>query len=274
MSYVRRQEVANQGNASALREDELPPRLARSIEVMWNPGGSSTRADRPRLNVSRIVELAIAVADSEGLDAVSMQRVAGELGYTAMALYGHIPGKPELVDLMREAAFGLPPESAASDGDWRTEIERWVHALWERYLQHPWALRVPTRSAPIGPNELAWFEAALRALSGTGLSAADMIAVTTFLSSAVRDMARIASELEPMGPGYGHVVARIIDGGRYPILTGLIRAGTFEDSNDDDVRPMLDLGLHHLLDGIEAHLAQAAAESSAAPKRKRKAADT
>jgi Bacterial regulatory proteins, tetR family len=59
--------------------------------------------------VSRIVELAIAVADSEGLDAISMQRVASELGYTAMALYRHIPGKPELVDLMREAAFGLPP---------------------------------------------------------------------------------------------------------------------------------------------------------------------
>ena len=256
-----------------MREDKLPPRLARSIEVMWAASGSSTRADRPRLNVSRIVELAIAVADSEGLDAVSMQRVAGELGYTAMALYGHIPGKPELLDLMREAAFGLPPEPAASDGGWRTEIERWVHALWQRYLQHPWALRVPTRSAPIGPNELAWFEAALRALSGTGLSETDMVAVTTFLSSAVRDMARIASELEPMGPGYGHVVARIVDGGRYPILTGLIQAGTFEDSDEDDVRPMLDLGLHRLLDGIEAHLAEAA-KASAVPKLKRKAADT
>jgi hypothetical protein len=77
-----------------------------------------------------------------------------------------------------------------------------------------------------------------------------------------------------MGPGYGHVVARIIDGGRYPILTGLIRAGTFEDGDDDDVRPMLDLGLHRLLDGIEAHLGQAAAKSSTAAKRKRKAADT
>ena len=74
------------------------------------PGG------RVRLTPARIVQAAIKIADAEGLDAVSMQRVAGELGYAPMALYRYVPGKALLVAAMSDWAFGTPPARSVLPG--------------------------------------------------------------------------------------------------------------------------------------------------------------
>ncbi|WP_275432075.1 MULTISPECIES: TetR family transcriptional regulator [unclassified Streptomyces] len=159
------------------------------------------------------MDTAVAVVDAEGLDALSMQRVAGELGCTAMALYRHVPGRGQLVAAMVDTATGRPP--AASGAGWRAEVEAWVDALWSTYARHPRMVRVATVSAPVGPNELAWFEALLSPLARPGADRGELIALATFISGAVRDLARPATELDPdAAAAYGRVLAERHRGGR------------------------------------------------------------
>ena len=221
------------------------------VDILWGVNRNRDQRRRPELSIDAIVDAAISVADAEGLEAVSMQRVAGELGYTPMALYRYIPGKAQLIDVMSDVAGGLPPDQSAAGRDWRGAIEQWADALWDVYQRHPWMLRVQTRTAPIGPNGLAWFEALLQALSRTGIAHGDMVAVAMFISSAIRDLARIANELVPMGLGYASVLQRILDGGRFPTLAAMIAAGSFEEDPDRGVKPAVEYGLSRLLDGIE-----------------------
>src|SRR5687768_9018481 len=100
---------------------------ARSMALLWRPPDTSAvrRGPRSSLDVGRIVAAAVRLADTEGLGAVSMRRVAGELGVPAMTLYSHVPGKGELVDLMLDAALGelYPDEQAPTAGNWRARVE-------------------------------------------------------------------------------------------------------------------------------------------------------
>ncbi|MFE5658277.1 TetR/AcrR family transcriptional regulator [Streptomyces sp. NPDC056517] len=244
-----------------------PADLGAVADLLWRADpGHPQRAEetRPRLGVRLIVNTAVAVADAEGLDALSMQRVASELGCSAMALYRHIPSKDQLVAAMTDAATGRPPAppspaSSASpdtpDTPWRAEVEAWVEALWNLYLGHPWMLRAPTLSAPVGPNELAWFEALLSPLHRAGLDRRELIPIATFVSSAVRDLARVATELDPAGAAaYGEVLARRLDPTRFPTLCSLAGEEGLDEAEDGDVTPIVRHGMRFLLDGIEARI--------------------
>ncbi|MFD0149146.1 TetR/AcrR family transcriptional regulator [Streptomyces sp. NPDC055721] len=217
---------------------------AATFRLLWEAKPSA----RSSLGVGGIVEAAIALADAEGLAAVSMQRVAGELGYTAMALYRHVPGKDQLVALMADRAQGDPP--AESGKDWRTEILNWADAAWDFYLAHPWMLRVATTGAPTGPNAMAWFEALLRPLARSGLATENLVATAMFISSAVRDLARIATEIVPSGPDYGNLLAQVVQPDRFPTLASLMASDAAVE-DDGDVRPALDFGMALILDGLK-----------------------
>ncbi|MGW6917830.1 TetR/AcrR family transcriptional regulator [Kitasatospora sp. NPDC054939] len=221
---------------------------ADTFRLLWE----AKESPRASLSVGRIVDTAITVADRDGLGAVSMQRVAGELGCTAMALYRHVAGKEQLVALMADKAQGRPPAEAGAD--WRTEILHWADAAWDGYLAHPWMLRVATTGAPAGPNELAWFEALLRPLATSGLATEGLVATAMFISSAVRDLARISTEIVPAGSEYGELLTRVVRPDRFPVLASLLEADGVQD--DGDVRPALELGLGLLLDGLEGRTAQ------------------
>ena len=102
--------------------DQAPPELhlPPSIAAAWGLAGRLAKGPRPALNLDKIVSAAIAVADAEGLDALSMSRVAGQLGTATMSLYRYIAAKGELLDLMQDAAYGPPPEVPDGQLDWRT----------------------------------------------------------------------------------------------------------------------------------------------------------
>ncbi|SDM24704.1 TetR/AcrR family transcriptional regulator C-terminal domain-containing protein [Nonomuraea jiangxiensis] len=95
---------------------------------------------------------------------------------------------------MTDRAFGRPPATAANQ---RQAVEQWADGLWRAYERRPWILQVRTRSAPIGPNELEWFEDCVAALTKTGLDHQELVAMATFISFAVRDLARVSHELQP-----------------------------------------------------------------------------
>ncbi|MEV6397410.1 helix-turn-helix domain-containing protein [Streptomyces sp. NPDC051907] len=228
--------------------------LSAVADLLWRTDAERATEARPRLSARLIVEAAVSIADAEGLNSLSMQRVASELGYTAMAMYRHVPGKDQLIAAMIDAATGRPPAPAPTM-TWRTEVEVWVDALWDLYLSHPWMTNAPTLSAPVGPNELAWFEALLSPLSRSALDRAELVPMAAFISSAVRDLARVATELDPAGAAaYGQVLAERLDPERFPVLCSLAGGDGFDDEEDGDVTPIVRCGLDRLLDGIEAQL--------------------
>ncbi|MFD9082682.1 TetR/AcrR family transcriptional regulator [Streptomyces erythrochromogenes] len=230
-----------------------PPDPGSVAELLWRTSAEPDREARHRLSARLIVDTAVSLADAEGLGPLSMQRVAGELGCTAMALYRHVPGKDHLLAAMVDTATGRPPAPADPPGGWRAEVETWVDALWDLYLRHPWVTKAPTTGAPVGPNELAWFEALLSPLARSGLDRAELVPIATFVSGAVRDLARVATELDPAGAAaYGEVLARHLDPARFPVLCSLAGTDGFEEDEDGDVTPIVRSGVRRLLDGIEA----------------------
>ena len=103
------------------------------------------------------------VADTEGLDAVSMGRVAAELKAAPMSLYRHVASKEELIRLMVDAAWGDSPGPLQSGENWRAGLSRWAWAMRDALRRHSWAAHIPITGLPIMPREIAWFEDALAA---------------------------------------------------------------------------------------------------------------
>ena len=82
--------------------------LPGSVAAAWGVRERPHKGPKPGLSLGRIVEAAVRVADTEGLDAVSMGRVAAELGTAPMSLYRHVSAKEELLTMMVDAAWGRP----------------------------------------------------------------------------------------------------------------------------------------------------------------------
>jgi AcrR family transcriptional regulator len=200
------------------------------------------------MSVERIAEAAIAVADADGLVAVSMQRVAGELGFTKMALYRYVPGKTELVALMADVAIGGPPALTGAPHDWRTRLTDWAHHLLAAFLHHPWLLGATVGPRIMGPNELGWMEVALAALAATGLNGGERLDTVAVVAGHIRSMAQqVGATDRPEAALSSPLVALMsTHGERYPELTAALASTTTQGGQDE----ALDFGLHAILDGI------------------------
>jgi AcrR family transcriptional regulator len=225
---------------------DLPP----GAKLLW-AGGHARRESRPALSLERIVREAVAVADGEGLSALSMQRLARQLGAGTMSLYRHVPGKQDLVSLMLDAAIGEPPR--LSPGDWRAALRTWAIASLDVFRHHPWTLEVVVTSRMMGPNEVAWSEVAARAMSEAGLPAAAVLNAVLTVNSYVRGVAQV--EVDPSqggaesgsyrGPSLPIEVFRSLARDRYPTLTDLLAA-------ESSTEGLFEFGLERILDGLEA----------------------
>lgn len=150
---------------AALREEGL-------VQVRPGVGTIVREPDAPASELGRgpIVRAAIKIADGEGFDALSMRRVAAELGSPVMSLYRHLPSKEELELAMRDTVFGERPLPADPPAGWRARLELSGGTLWELYRRHPWLARTTSLTRPYAsPNQLPYSEWNLAALSGIGL---------------------------------------------------------------------------------------------------------
>jgi AcrR family transcriptional regulator len=232
--------------------------LSPGIAAAWGVRPPASRGPKPGLTLERIVATAVALADAEGLDAVSMNRVAKELRTGAMSLYRYVESKQELLALMIDAAIGeVPPTPSA--GDWRARLERWARATVTAMRAHPWAANAPIAGPPLAPHAVAWFEDALGALAGTGLTEEEKPSVVLMLSGYVSNhvtvMAQVArSFLEGGGDaamrGYADTLRALTDAERFPALHAVLDAGVFDRADPPDAE--FEFGLQRLLDGIAA----------------------
>lgn len=236
--------------------------LPDDVALLWGLREAPRRGPRPTLTVDEILRAAVAVADADGLGAVSMARVAAELGHATMALYRHVRSKDELLALMADAAVESPPALPA--GDWRAGLEAWAREIVAVTARHPWFARLPVSGPPTGPRSLAWFDAALGVLAGTPLHDGERIGVCMGLLTYTQGQVRLGADLaagrerDPAAfANYGLVLARLVDPVRFPALSALVAAGAFDggaDTGEED----FDLGLALYLDGV-ARLVERAA---------------
>jgi AcrR family transcriptional regulator len=231
--------------------------LPASIEAAWGLRERPTKGPKPGLSLDRIVSAAVKVAASEGLAAVSMSRVAGELGASAMSLYRYVASKDELLALMVDAAIGPPPATQPGE-DWRAGLSRWAWGYHEALRRHPWALQVPIGGPPTTPNGIAWMEDGLAALAGTGLEEGEKLGVILLLSGYVRNEATLAADIAAAAaasgsevmPAWSSLIRRLTDAERFPALHAALASGALDQ--DDDPDDEFVFGLDRVLDGVDA----------------------
>ncbi|MFF0720067.1 TetR/AcrR family transcriptional regulator [Micromonospora sp. NPDC003816] len=237
-------------------EVELPENVA----LAWGLRERPSRGPKRGLSLEQVVAAGIQVAQSEGLGAVSMGRVARELGASTMSLYRYVPTKHDLLDLMVDTAYGPPPRPRAPDEGWRPALTRWAEGNLEALRRQPWMRHVPISGPPINPNQVRWLEYGLVALAGTGLRGTERISTIMLVSGYARSWATTTADLveaavrsgqtpEQVGLHYWRHLARLTADGPYPAIHELIAEG---DDDEDYVDAEWRFGLGRVLDGVEA----------------------
>ncbi|MFI9533645.1 TetR/AcrR family transcriptional regulator [Nocardia fusca] len=243
--------MASQERQSA-SEDKDPVSVWERIE-------RPTPAPRATLTPRRIAEVAVAIADADGLDAVTMRRLATELGVAPMAAYRYVTGKDELLELMVDFVYGELDLPGSKD-DWRATIRSVALRIREALLAHSWVTRVSC-GAPT-PNQLAVTEAVLVALDGLGLDVDTAMAVystvTAYVHGAVDSEVGLSRLLHVRGwstraearAGLATQMTWLMNTGRYPMYARYIHNA----DRKDDVQWQFEIGLDSVLDGIAARL--------------------
>jgi AcrR family transcriptional regulator len=232
--------------------------LARTLALLWRETEPPRRGPRPRHSADDVVEAAIAIADADGLDAVTMRAVADRLGTSPMSLYTYVPGKAELLDLMLDAIYLAMPR-APLRLHWRARVRAVAAANRELFERHPWAARISTARPPLGPGLMAKYEYELEALDGLGLSDIEMDAALTFLLAFVQANA-VAAQDHANAPGTdadwwaqaGPLLARVVDPERYPLAARVGSAAGAEQGGAYDAERAYAFGLERVLDGVSA----------------------
>ncbi len=221
--------------------------------------------DRPApapLSRDRIVRAAIELADGDGLDAVSLRKVAAMLDAGPMRLYRYLSTKEELLDLMVDAVYGEIPRADPVDGDWRDALRSFAHGMRQAALRHEWFADLLGRRPHLGPEALANLEASLAALDAA-LSTGDIDsviqardAVNAYVIGALRS--EITERRTERATGLDErqwqvasssYLNQVLATGRYPTLARVV-----SDAGDRDAKAKFDMGLDFLLDGIAARL--------------------
>jgi AcrR family transcriptional regulator len=219
-------------------------------ELLWGTPQPPSRGPKPAVTLTGIAEAAIRIADAEGLDAVSMQRIAAELPVTKMALYRYVPGKAELIAVMSDLAMGTPPEHPGLT--WRDALHAWSTDLFQGFSKHPWLLLSTIGRRPIGPNEAAWLDRGLQALAGTGLTGGEQFDSILVLSGHVRTLALQTVSMpggstglteETITTAFATMIAA--DPERFPSLAAAMTS--LEGSENQG----FSFGLDRILDGLE-----------------------
>ena len=251
-----RVEAERAGEVSAPLLDGVP----RDVAVLWRTPAPGRRGPRPGLTVEQIADAGIALADAEGIGAVSMARLAESLGFTTMSLYRYVSSKDEVLALMSDRAGGQPPAVGPEVGDWRARLELLLGEQRPVIAAHPWLAQTTTVLHALGPNRLAWMEAMLAALDDTPLSPSERLAVTGVLAAHMLDEARVATALadrrkalaDEHAPAPDELVLLLADENTHPALVGAARSGAFAVRDDEP----LPFGTRVILGGVEAMIAR------------------
>jgi len=195
----------------------------------------------------------VAIADADGLEAVTFRAVAARLGVGVMSLYNYVPDKQALVYDMAELVSGeleLPEPS----GDWRADMHLFAGRQRDLGHRHPWLVDAVSHLQPLGPATLAWLEFGLGALEPAGLSIQDRLENIALINGFVLNMvrteltARDAAEHPERQAGQFAMLPELLATGRYPRFAALIADGGAPETFEPAVH--FDRVLDKVLDGL------------------------
>ncbi|MEU7838429.1 MULTISPECIES: TetR/AcrR family transcriptional regulator C-terminal domain-containing protein [unclassified Nonomuraea] len=229
---------------------------------LWERLEAPAPAQRQTLSPQRIAMTAVEIADAEGLEAITMRRLATELGVAPMAPYRHVSGKDDLLQLMVDhvyAGFHLPAER-----EWRESMRTLALRTRDLMLRHLWLAQLPPQARlSLTPNRMRVAEQALSALDGLGLDADAMMsvfrAVDAYVQGALNDESAVRNLMHEQGWSDGDELRSELAPqmiwhmrtGRYPTFQRYLQTAT----RKDDAQWQFETGLTYVLDGIATTLA-------------------
>jgi len=238
---------------------------ARSVAVLWRTQERTSRKGKPALNVDRIARAGIELADTAGIGALSMRRVADALGVGTMSLYTYVPGKSDLLDVMIDTVAGETARPTDASGGWRDRLAHVARENWALLHRHPWMLQVGKTRPPLGPMILDKYEYELAAIDGIGLTDVEMDSVLTLVLGHVEISARRAGDaartVEQSGltdaewwSASAPLLERLVDGSRYPVAGRVGTAAGEAYNAASDPQHEFAFGLERILDGVQVLL--------------------
>ena len=262
-------------------DDTTEGGLPRAVAAAWGLLQTPQRGPARGLDHQLIAEAGVAIADREGLAAVTMASVARELGFTTMSLYRYVSSKDELLRLMQNEAVQIP---AGLDlpATWPEGIKAWAEVVRRSYRARPWLLDLPRdQTAVLMPNTLRAAELGLATMAGLDLEEGEKIGVILLISQHAMSLVELERSLAVEGglsmtPEGLEQLGTVVTAEEFPHLAALISSGGFmEDAGSPagaateapgdpaDVEMEYALGLDLITAGIDALIARRAPGPSA-----------
>lgn len=222
-----------------------------------------TRTAGPGLTTARIVSAAVAIADAEGLAALSMRHVATELEVATMSLYRHVGDKDDLILRMMDAVFEEWTPPVETPSDWRERVERVSRAMWERFRRHPWLASALSLTRPqVLVSGMAYSNEMLAGLTALGLGSTAAFDAQMILFTFVRGLAVSLESEQQAEADTGTTADQWVDENETATraamasrelaalrqVVGNLTAGGY----DMDLDRLFETGLSFLLDGLAA----------------------
>jgi AcrR family transcriptional regulator len=238
--------------------------MSADRKVIWNRPERAGHGPAPSLSREEIARAAVTLADTRGIEAVSMRSLAAGLGVGATSLYRYVARKDELIELMVDEVMGSDLHFEVG-GDWREDLRSFAHCLRAMTLRHPW-IAVPSAGLRgFGPKTALRYEQVLGAIDGLGLEIDEMLVMVETLDAFVRG--RVLEELseqeavrrsgmdqqEWMQTQIPYIES-LIESGHYPLLTRVVFDAR-APHDPDRLEHGFDLGLERVLDGLATMVA-------------------
>jgi len=226
--------------------------------TLWAHVDEPSEPSRLVLSPTRIATAGIQIADADGLNAVSMRKVASKLNAGTMSLYRYVASRDELLELMVDqvyATFTVAPRT----GSWRHDLTEAARRIHQTTLEHPWLAGQSVARLGLGPNLVRALESMLELVDGYGMSADQMLDILGSLQAFVQGQAlqeiteHNAIRVTKQTPSDSHDqqearIRTIIESARYPQFTRVVT----ESTDEPDPSVVFERRLHYLLDGLSS----------------------
>ena len=232
--------------------------MSTNSGVIWDRPARAARGPAPSLSREQITAAAVRLADTQGIEALSMRALAVELGVGAASLYRYVARKDELIDLMVDKVMGTVEFDVS--GDWREDLRSFARGLQATILCHPWMAIEGAGRTSLGPNTAQCFERILRAIDGLGLAIDEMLSMIETLDAFIRGRAleELADQEAIRRSGLDNdqwmniqapYVQSLIGSGRYPLLSRVV-LHAHGPQDPDRLKRGFELGLELVLNGL------------------------
>ena len=225
--------------------------MAMDRTTIWLRPARSSRGRVPEHTRDGIAAVAVRLADSDGLGAVTIRSVAEALGTGPASLYRYVESRDELVALMVDQVNGELDHTGQGGNGWLAELLALGRQSRAVYLRHPWLTEAPTGAGDLGPNALAYLEHALAAMRDLDVDGHRKLEAVGVFSAVVRLLARTEIEQRESDPAARRrqlaAAAHLVQGGAHPHLAAAMAAPPV-DPDEDQVERLLTRLLRGLLE--------------------------